>query len=128
MKRHAPVESASGFIDEIALSNRALRRVLDKMRAEVASDLNLNSLAAESGYSKSHFLRVFRVGVGCSPHQWLTQLRIERAKKMLQTESTPLINIAAACGFSSHAHFSNTFRQLAGGTPSIYRRSRGLIT
>jgi AraC family transcriptional regulator len=113
---------------QIALSNRALRRVLDKMRAEVASDHNLNSLAAESGYSKSHFLRVFRAGVGCSPHQWLTQLRIERAKKMLQTESTPLIDIAAACGFSSHAHFSSTFRQLAGVTPSIYRRSRGLIT
>src|SRR5258708_37366109 len=52
---------------------------------------------------------------------------IERAKIMLQTESTPLIDIVAACGFSSHAHFSSTFRQLAGVTPSIYRSSRGLV-
>lgn len=107
--------------------DHALRRVLDRMRTESANDLSLDSLAMESGYSKSHFLRMFRAGVGCSPHQWLTRFRIERAKKMLQTESTPLIDIAEACGFSSHAHFSSTFRRLAGVTPSRYRRAHGLI-
>jgi AraC family transcriptional regulator len=112
---------------QIALSNHALRRVLDRMRTESANDLNLDSLAAESGYSKSHFLRVFRAGVGCSPHQWLTLLRVERAKKMLQTGSTPLIDVAAACGFSSHAHFSSTFHRLAGVTPSRYRLAHGHI-
>lgn len=111
----------------IAPSNHALRHVLDRMRTESASDLSLDCLAVESGYSKSQFLRVFRAGVGCSPHQWLTRFRVERAQKMLQTESASLIDVAAACGFSSHAHFSSTFRRLAGVTPSRYRRARGLI-
>jgi transcriptional regulator GlxA family with amidase domain len=103
--------------------NRLLQRVLDKMKADLAADLNLNTLAAESGYSRSHFVRAFRTGMGCSPHWWLTRLRVEQAKTMLRENSGSLIDIALSCGFSSHAHFSNTFRHVIGVTPSEYRRS-----
>src|SRR5882757_3151384 len=96
------------------LQNRMLQRVLDRMKADLATDLDVNTLAAESGYSRSHFLRTFRTAIGCSPHQWLTRLRVERAKTILRENSTSLIDIALDCGFSSHAHFSNRFRQLVG--------------
>ncbi len=109
------------------LPRRVLQRVLDRMKAELATDLDLNTLAAESGYSRSHFLRTFRAGMGCSPHQWLTRLRVEQAKTMLRERSMSLIEIALACGFSSHAHFSNAFRHLVGVTPSDYRRSHSPI-
>jgi AraC family transcriptional regulator len=102
-----------------------LQRVLDRMKADLASDLDLNTLAAESGYSRSHFLRTFRAAMGCSPHQCLTRLRVERAKTFLREDSISLIDIALDCGFSSHAHFSNTFRQIVGATPSEYRRIHG---
>src|SRR5258708_8374668 len=46
---------------------------------------------------------------------------VEQAKKILRTNSDSLIDIALDCGFSSHAHFSNTFRQIVGVTPSEYR-------
>lgn len=108
--------------------HRVLRRVLEKMEAEVASDLDLSTLAREVGYSKSHFLRLFRVGMGCSPHQWLMQLRVERVKKMLRESSDSLIDIAAASGFSSHSHLSRTFRQVVGVAPNQYRRNRGLLS
>jgi AraC family transcriptional regulator len=107
--------------------HRALRRVLEKMETEVASDLDLSTLAAEIGYSKSHFLRMFRAGMRCSPHQWLMQLRVERVKKMLRESSDSLIDIAAASGFSSHSHLSRTFRQFIGVTPNQYRRNRRLL-
>jgi AraC family transcriptional regulator len=58
----------------------ALSRVLERMELGAAEDLDLHTLARESGYSKSQFLRMFRASMGCSPHQWLIQLRIERAK------------------------------------------------
>jgi AraC family transcriptional regulator len=103
--------------------HRVLRRVLDRMEAEFASDLALSTLAAESGYSRSHFLRIFRADMGCAPHQWLTRLRVERAKEMLGRSSLSLIDIAAACGFSSHSHFSRTFRQTVGVAPDRYRRT-----
>jgi AraC family transcriptional regulator len=97
------------------------------MRADLGTDLDLNTLAAESGYSRSHFLRTFRAATGCSPHQYLTRLRVEQSKTILREYSISLIDIALACGFSSHAHFSNTFRQIVGVTPSEYRRSHGPI-
>jgi transcriptional regulator GlxA family with amidase domain len=107
------------------LQKRLLQRVLDRMKADLAADLDLSTLAAESGYSRSHFLRTFRAAMGSSPHQWLTRLRVERAKTILRENSISLIDIALDCGFSSHAHFSNTFRQIVGVTPSYYRRSHG---
>ena len=97
------------------------------MRADLATNLDLHTIAAESGYSRTHFLRIFRASTEYPPHQFLTYLRIEEAKTLLHKASNSLIDIALDCGFSSHAHFSNTFRRIAGVTPSEYRRSYGLI-
>jgi AraC family transcriptional regulator len=102
--------------------NRALQRVLDRMKAEFATDLDLRTLSAESGYGRTQFLRMFRTATGCSPHQWLTRFRMEQAKTMLKETSRSVIDIALTCGFSTHAHFANTFRKIVGATPSGYRR------
>ena len=104
------------------MPTRILQRVLDRMRADLATNLDLQTIAAESGYSRTHFLRIFRASTGYSPHQWLTHLRIEEAKTLLQNASSSLIDIALDCGFSSHGHFSNTFRRIVGVAPREYRR------
>jgi len=109
------------------MPTRILQRVFDRMRADLATNLDLHTIAAESGYSRTHFLRTFRASTGYSPHQWLTHLRIEEAKTLLQKASNSLIDIALDCGFSSHGHFSNTFRRIVGVTPREYRRDYGLI-
>jgi AraC family transcriptional regulator len=99
-----------------------LSRVLERMELGATKELDFHALARESGYSKSQFLRIFRASMGCSPHQWLIQLRIEWAKQMLRHGSVPLIDIAAACGFSSHAHLSTSFRKAVRVAPNQYRR------
>jgi AraC family transcriptional regulator len=109
------------------MPTRILERVLERMRTDLATNLALRTIAAESGYSRTHFLRTFRASTGYSPHQWLTHLRIEEAKTLLQKVSNSLIDIALDCGFSSHGHFSNTFRKIVGVTPREYRRNYGLI-
>lgn len=109
------------------MPSRVLQRVLDRMKADFATDLDLKTIAAESGYSRSHFLRTFRASTGYSPHHWLTRLRIEEAKTRLQRKARSLMDIALDCGFSSHGHFSNTFRRVVGVTPREYRRDYGLI-
>lgn len=101
---------------------RALNRVLDRMKADLSSNINLNSLAAESGYSRSHFLRMFRADMGCSPHQWLTRLRVDQAKTMLRQDGFSLLDIALACGFANNSHFANRFSEIVGVSPSSYRR------
>jgi AraC family transcriptional regulator len=109
------------------MPTRILQRVLDRMSADFATDLDLRTIAAESGYSRTHFLRTFRASTGYSPHDWLTRLRIEEAKVRLQKNSYSLIDVALDCGFSSHGHFSSTFRRIVGVTPREYRRNYGLV-
>jgi AraC family transcriptional regulator len=104
------------------LPRHLLQRVLDRM-SDLVADLDLHTLAAETGYSRSHFLRMFEAATGCTPHRYLLQLRLKRAQELIRKKSTSLIDIAALCGFSSHAHMSRVFRQLLGITPSQYRRN-----
>lgn len=104
------------------LPRRQLRRVLDRMRADLSENLDLAILAAESGYSRAHFLRMFRAATGQSPHRYLLELRLAEAQALIASRSMPLIDIALACGFSSQAHLTTAFRSRFGVTPSAYRR------
>lgn len=108
---------------KFGLPGRLLRRVVDRMKSEFASDLSLTTLAAEVGYSRAHFLRMFRAATGQTPHQYLLSLRLESAVQMMKGRSTPLVDIAVACGFSSHTHFAKMFRSRFGIPPSQYRRN-----
>jgi AraC family transcriptional regulator len=109
-------------VPSAALPRPRLKRVLDRMQADLSTDLDLHSLAKESGYSKSHFLRMFREATGITPYQYLLRLRLQQAQRMIKEESYGLVDIAFACGFSSHTHMSRMFRQAIGITPSEYRR------
>jgi AraC family transcriptional regulator len=104
------------------LPGHLLRRVLERMNSEFSADLGLATLAAESGYSRAHFLRMFRAATAHTPHQYLLNLRLQNAVQMMKKRSTPLIDIAVACGFSSHTHFTKAFRSKYGVLPSQYRR------
>jgi AraC family transcriptional regulator len=105
-----------------ALPRHILRRVLDRMDDPLAK-LDLATLAADSGYSRRHFLRMFHAATGYSPHQYVLQLRLKRAQELMRQRNISLIDIAAVCGFSSQAHLSKVFRQLLGVTPSEFRRN-----
>jgi AraC family transcriptional regulator len=93
------------------------------MEADLDSDLTLSLLAAESGYSRTHFYRMFRAAMGQTPHRYLLELRLKRAESLLAGRSMSLIDIAFACGFSSQAYFSTAFRSRYGLSPSAYRRN-----
>jgi AraC family transcriptional regulator len=99
------------------------------MRADLAANLDLKTLAAESGYSRNQFLRMFRTATESTPHQFFLQLRVEKAQSLMKNKSLlmknkslRIVDIAASCGFASQAHFSRVFRQIVGVTPMQYRR------
>jgi AraC family transcriptional regulator len=104
------------------LPRHVLRRIIERMRC-FDSDLSLQALANESGYSRVHFVRMFKAATGSSPHNYLLKLKLERARELLKNPSMPLIDIALDCGFSSHSHLSRLFHKFVGVTPSAYRRS-----
>jgi AraC family transcriptional regulator len=98
-----------------------LRRVLDRMRSDLCTNLDLKTLASESGYSRNHFLRMFRASMECTPHHYFLRLRVEKAQSMMKNSSLRMIDIAEACGFGNQAHFSRVFRRIYGVTPRQYR-------
>jgi len=97
----------------------AVRRAREFLHANLAGGPQLADLASLTGLSRFHLLRVFRAETGLPPHEYLTQLRIERAKQLLSA-GVPISNVAVAVGFSDQSHLTRRFKRLMGVTPGQY--------
>src|SRR5215218_4690465 len=101
---------------------RNLAHARDFMRHAYQRPLNLPDISAQANFSPYHFLRVYKQTFQETPHEFLTRLRIERAKTLLAKGSH---NVTEACfevGFSSLGSFSTLFAHRVGLSPSEYRR------
>ncbi len=58
---------------------------------------------------------------------YLTQLRIQRARELLEDTGLPLYEVANRVGYESDLAFTRTFKKLTGMTPAAYRKARGLV-
>lgn len=96
------------------------QRVLDYIDAHLDAAPGLDDLAREAGLSVRHFTRSFRASVGLSPHQYVLQRRVERAKALI-VDGMSLMEVAAACGFRGQGVLSRTFTRIVGETPREYR-------
>jgi AraC family transcriptional regulator len=105
------------------LPRPTLQRVLQRMQDDVSSSMDLQTLAAESGYSRRHFVRMFQRATGYTPHHYLLQVGLERARNLMKQKSMSLGEIAMNCGFASQSHMSKVFRHILAVTPGEYRRS-----
>jgi AraC-like DNA-binding protein len=101
---------------------RSLIQAREFMRHEYGRPVSLPDVAARANLSPYHFLRVHKRAYGETPHEFLTRLRIEKAKSLLARGSH---NVTEACfevGFSSLGSFSSLFAYRVGLSPSEYRR------
>lgn len=101
---------------------RRLYYARDYAVALLHEPLTLDELARVAAMSPTHFLRVFRQAFGQTPHQFLTERRIERAKDLLRVTNRPVTDICLAVGFESLGSFSALFRRRVGISPAAYRR------
>jgi AraC-like DNA-binding protein len=115
-QRHIPNPRRAG-----GLPPASLRRILERIREDLAADLTLSQLADLTGLSVPHFCRAFKQTMGCPPYAFVIRQRIERAKEHLHRSEMSVTEIALACGFSSSSHFANTFRREVGMPPLAYR-------
>jgi AraC-like DNA-binding protein len=82
----------------------------------------IEDLAREVRISPFHFIRQFEAVFGVTPHQYRTQLRLDRAKELLASGQLSVTDICMEVGFSSLGSFSTLFTRRFGETPSAYRR------
>jgi len=101
--------------------HQAVNRARDIIQARFDEDLSLTELALLAGLSPFHLVRVFERQLGVTPHGYLTQTRVERARGRLSGASR-IADIAMECGFSDQAHLTRLFKRQTGITPGKYRK------
>lgn len=104
------------------LTKQRLRRATEFMAEHLQRDVTLGEIANAVGVSRFHFARQLKQSTGFAPHQYLVQMRIERAKQLLSATTLPIIEIAHATGFRAQSHFTAVFRRHVGVTPGQFRR------
>jgi len=82
--------------------------------------IDLHAIADQAYFSRYHFIRLFSKIYGKTPHQYLTWVRIEQAKLLLQTD-LPVQEVCFAVGFDSIGSFTGLFKKRAGQSPAQYR-------
>lgn len=125
IRRH----SAASVVSSPALTSqqkggRQIGKAIDFMEAHLERSLDLAMIAEAAGISPSHFARRFRATVGKAPHQYLIQIRIDRAKRLLSESDKGIAEIAFACGFASQEHLTRLFKRSCGLTPAGFRKAR----
>ncbi|MDI3561902.1 helix-turn-helix transcriptional regulator [Bradyrhizobium sp. Arg816] len=107
------------------LDDRRLRRVMQFIAANLQNDIRLKDLAEVANLSLFHFARAFRKATGESPHRFVRECRLEKAKDLLAEGNATLADIALTCNFSSQSSFTRAFTRAFGMAPGQFRKNRG---
>ncbi len=103
------------------LTHLQLQQVLDYVQTHLDRDLSLAELAETLNLSPTYFATAFKQAIEVSPHQYVIQQRVERAKLMLSKTDLAISDIALQVGFSSQSHLTQQFKRLTGMTPKQIR-------
>jgi AraC family transcriptional regulator len=101
---------------------RWLRRARELLHERFSENLSLGDVAGTVGVHPAHLGREFRRHFGCTPGDYVREVRIEFARLRLSQTDEPLVAIALAAGFADQSHFTNAFRGATGLTPAQYRK------
>src|SRR6188474_2612472 len=83
--------------------------------------LDLDEISSHACFSRYHFLRLFRQAFNKTPHQYLIERRIERAKELLSKNELRVTDVCFEVGFQSLGSFSSLFHKYVGHAPVTYR-------
>lgn len=102
---------------------KRLSDAIDYIRSYFNQSITLEELAQVSCLSKHHFLRLFKTAFRITPHQLITQLRLEEACRLLKVTKLPIQDIAIQIGFEHANSFSRLFKKKVGIYPNAYRNA-----
>jgi AraC-like DNA-binding protein len=106
-----------------ARSPATVRAVCDLLAERLADPPSLAELARLTGLSQFAVLRAFRAQTGLPPHAYLNQLRVRRARSLLD-QGVPPAQVATTTGFADQAHLTRHFKRVVGVPPGAYQRER----
>ena len=107
------------------LMTSAVRTIVEHITRNFAdTKLNPCELLVKSGYAEDYIRAKFKAVTGKTPNEFLTEMRINHAKKLIETftSSAPLCDIAMLCGYDDYAYFSRKFKAVTGLSPREYMK------
>lgn len=116
----SPFAALPGQPRRLDLRHR-LRQARALMDAGYTAPLNLDQIARQAHFSRFHFIRLFRLAYGQTPHQYLVRRRIAKAKELLAAGQLTVTEVCLAVGFQSLGSFSSLFTRAVGQPPQRYR-------
>jgi AraC-like DNA-binding protein/quercetin dioxygenase-like cupin family protein len=106
--------------------DRRIRLAVEFMHDHYGQELSSEEIASSAFLSEYHFARLFKDLTGMTPGAYLTNVRLERARKLLGETDQPITRIAGLVGYQSQSHFTRLFKATTGLTPRDYRKAATL--
>ncbi len=105
------------------LSRKQLKEITDYINANLNQDLRLSELASLVRISDHYFITLFKESTGLTPHKYVINQRITRAKELLSQEKMTIAEIAHTVGFANQSHLNFHFKRIVGITPKKFSKN-----
>ncbi len=112
------------FSEPAREASSLVERSLGYIHEHYARDFDIDELAGQVAVSPSYLFRLFKKKMAVTPMHYRNMVRIDKAKLLLADQQLTVDDVAERVGFEDPKYFARVFRDLAGTTPSAYRRAR----
>ena len=109
--------------DDHYRKNEKIREIIDYINQHYAENLTIEKLSELMGYSKTHFMTIFKQHTGTSCTEFIIQARLNAACEELRNSVKPVLEIATNVGFNNLSNFNRQFKHYYDQTPSQYRKT-----
>ncbi|WP_248928380.1 helix-turn-helix domain-containing protein [Paenibacillus hamazuiensis] len=106
------------------MTEQQVSRVVEYMHANMEREISLEELAAVANMSQSYLSRLFKLATGLSPHQYFINIRIDKAKSLIQSRGLTMAEISAVLGFADQSHMNRHFKRITGLSPREFLLTR----
>lgn len=121
---HAELISLLSAISKLKASNSTniLGKAKRFIEGHFSENITVKSIAGHCNISETHLFRLFKNSLSVSPNDYLSEVRIAAAKKLLCVTEMSVNEIAYSCGFNSLSYFSDCFKRKCNTSPSAFRK------
>lgn len=105
------------------LSIKKFNLIVEYIEANLSEKITLTDLAKVVNLGKFYFSHSFKNHTNMTPYDYVLQLRVKQAKRLLKSSDLPICDVALECGFGNQSHLAKHFRQKLGITPMNYRKN-----
>lgn len=123
-RRDAEDEQVTSLTSRLGSRNKHLLNAVKFIESAVEDTFSIDDCADHVGVSRRQIERLFQKHLNMTPVQYLTSVRLQRGRALLSETDMSVVEVAVACGYSSSAHFSKSFRKKFGVSPHHFSHFR----